>query len=204
MKSCRNALSFLVALTFGIGIANKPAISHEIFQDILKEKYTLKSFSCKTCHQDADNRKLRTPFADLYAEELKDGNWSAKWAEAEPKGEVAIAAFEKEISEAFKKSLDNVGKRTLTVDDLFAAGLLAGVRVDEKKRKAMDSAGKKDGGDEPENAKPDGVGLAKVGSSITSSALIASAPTSASTPKSPNPDSPKAKQVQALVSKTDD
>jgi hypothetical protein len=192
---------FLIALTFGLGLASESTIGHEIFQDILKEKYTLKSFSCKTCHQDSDNRKLRTPFADLYAEALKDGNWSAKWAEVEPKGEEAIAAFEKEIGEAFKKSLDNVGKKTLTVDDLFAAGLLAGVRVDEKKRKAMEAENKKDNAAGSEKRNPDGVSSSATGPS----ALTVSVPAlPVQTPRPPKPDSSESTQYLALVLKSDD
>jgi hypothetical protein len=200
MKSNRIAL-FLVVLTLGFGFASEFARGHEIFQDILKEKYTLKSFSCKTCHQDSDNRKLRTPFAELYAEALKDGNWSAKWAEVEPKGEEAIAAFETEIGEAFKKSLDNVGKKTLTVDDLFAAGLLAGVRVDEKKRKAMEAEGKKSNGAALNMGNQNGVSSPATGpSALTMSVRASFAPT----PRIPQPDSFETSQSRALVSKTDD
>lgn len=113
--------------------------AHEIFQDILKEKYTLKSFSCKTCHPDGDDRTIRTPYADLYYVAMKDGNWTEKYAIAAAQGEAAVKEFDKEIGEAFKKSLDQVGKSTLTVDELFASGLLAGIRIDEKKMKAKAS-----------------------------------------------------------------
>jgi hypothetical protein len=70
---------------------------------------------------------------------MKADNWSDKYAQAEAKGEEALAAFEIEVGAAFKKTLGTVGKKSLTVEDLFASGLLAGVRIDDKKRKAQDS-----------------------------------------------------------------
>lgn len=170
-----------ISLIVGIGFAND-LCGHEIFQDVLKEKYGLKSFSCKTCHQDADNRKLRTPFADLYYQEMKADNWSEKFAQAEAKGEAAVADFEQEVAEAFKKTLDNVGKKTLTVDDLFASGLLAGSRIDEKKRKT------KEGNPKAPSSSTDGKSSSNPAPKI---------------PSNPGPDSPKSAVFAGILSVAD-
>jgi hypothetical protein len=136
MKTMRQVHFFIATLVAIISVSTSVTMAHEIFQDILKERYTLKSFSCKTCHPDGDDRTLRTPFADLYYEAMKAGNWTEKYAQAAAKGEAAVTEFEKEVGEAFKKSLEQVGKATLSVDELFSSGLLAGIRIDEKKLKA--------------------------------------------------------------------
>ena len=114
----------------------------------MKEKYALKSFSCKTCHPDNDNRKLRTKFAELIYQELKEKNYSQKWAETEPKGDEAIAEFEKLITKDFDKAIVIVGKKQITFDDLIKSGLFNGARIDEEKEAELESADKKA---DPEN-----------------------------------------------------
>lgn len=113
------------------------AHGHEIFQDVLKKKYTLKSFSCKTCHPDGDDRKIRSMFAELIYQELKDKNYTQQWATAEAGGKESIAAFETMITPEFEKAMDVVGKKTVTIEDLFKHGLINGARLDEKKLAAM-------------------------------------------------------------------
>jgi hypothetical protein len=136
MKASFQFCTSTVFVLFGCLVCATKVDAHEIFQDILKEHYALKSFSCKTCHPDGDDRTLRTPFAELYYEAMKDGGWEEKFALASAKGETAVAEFEKQIGEEFKKNLARVGLASLTVDQLFESGLLAGIRIDEKKLKA--------------------------------------------------------------------
>lgn len=112
------------------------ALGHEIFQEVLKEHYGLRSFACKTCHPDGDDRTIRTPYADLIAEEMKDGNWAEKFHQAEAEGEQAVEAFEKLIAKEFEKKVESFGKRTLSVDQLMKSGLLTGVRLDPNKQGA--------------------------------------------------------------------
>ena len=123
------------------------ATAHDVFQDVLKEEYTLKSFSCKTCHPDSDDRKLRTPFAERIFQAMKDKGYTAKYAAAvaaddaakakdpesvsDDKG--AVAEFEKMIAEDFKTSYKKVMAQTITFDDLIKQGLLYGARLDTKK-----------------------------------------------------------------------
>ena len=127
---------------------------HDVFQDVLKEKYTLKSFSCKTCHPDSDNRKLRTPFAERIFQVMKDKNYSEQFAvavkadeEAEkkaplPKGQGKVADFEKMIAKEFEKAWPKVAEQKISVDDLFMQGLMNGARLDTKKLEAMKAEGK--------------------------------------------------------------
>lgn len=124
-------LPLLAVLSFSFQLPRSHA--HEIFQEVLKEKYGLKSFACKTCHPDGDDRTIRTVFADLIADEMKEGNWTEKFKQAESEGEDAVKAFELEIAEEFRKSVDRFGKRTLTVDQLMGSALLTGVRLDPQK-----------------------------------------------------------------------
>ena len=119
------------------GLFYQTGHGHEIFQEVLKEKYGLKSFACKTCHA-TDDRTLRTPFAETIYQVMKDGNWSEKFAQAEAEGEDAVKAFEQLIAQEFEKSLDQIGQQTMTVDQLLDSGLLVGVRVDDKKRETME------------------------------------------------------------------
>ncbi len=146
-----SALYFtLIAISLPIfqGLAN----AHEIFQDVLKEKYGLKSFSCKTCHPIGDDNTIRSPLADLYHEALTPGKWLDKYYEAEEKGEDAVKEFEQEVAKAFKQVLEDVGKKSISVDDLFESGLLAGIRIDDKKR-AKPADSKAD--DSKDSSKPD-------------------------------------------------
>ncbi len=113
------------------------AQAHEIFQDVLKEKYVLKSFACKTCHPNADDKKVRSMFAELIYQELKDKKLSEKFAVADAAGKDAVVAFEKSIVKDFEKAMEAVGKKQLTVDELFKSGLINGARLDEKKLAAL-------------------------------------------------------------------
>jgi hypothetical protein len=142
-----------IALTFSTNVQG-----HEIFQDVLKEMYTLRSFSCKTCHQDSDNRKLRTAFAERIYQEMKDKGLSAKFATAQDKDkaakeanadfndkEGAVAEFEKMVAKDFKVAFKNVAQQKISFDDMFKQGLFNGARLDTKKIEAAKEAAKKAG-----------------------------------------------------------
>ena len=130
------------------------AQAHDVFQDVLKEKYTLKSFSCKTCHPDSDDRKLRTPFADRIFQVMKDKNYSDQFAVAVkadeeaakkapiPKGEGKVVEFEKMIAKEFEKAWPKVAEQKMSFDDMFKQGLMNGARLDTKKIAAMKAEGK--------------------------------------------------------------
>lgn len=128
---------FIPRLVILIGLATcQMASAHEIFQEVLKEHYGLRSFACKTCHPDGDDRTQLTVYAALIADELKEGgNWSEKFHLAEEEGEEAVEAFEKLIASEFKKRVERFGERTLTVDQLMESGLLTGVRLDPQKQR---------------------------------------------------------------------
>ncbi len=128
--------------------------AHDVFQDVLKEQYTLRSFSCKTCHPDSDNRKLRTPFADRIHKELKGKDLTAKFEAAKKAEEEAKAKdpdsvgkdkgplfeFGVEASKDFKEAFKVVSKQTITFDELLQAGMFAGAKLDTKKIAAAKAA----------------------------------------------------------------
>ena len=132
---------FTVALTIGLALANSTTVwGHEIFQDVMKEKYTLKSFSCKTCHPDNDDRKIRSQFAELIYQEMKEKNYSAKFTDAEKAGEDAIKEFDKLVAKDFEKAMVVVGEKQMTFDALIRAGMFNGARLDTKKIAAQAAA----------------------------------------------------------------
>ena len=143
----------LVVFTFVLATVSA-ASAHDVFQDVLKEVYTLKSFSCKTCHPDGDDRKIRTPFAERIYQVMKDKNYAEKYAvafkadeEAEAKDKEGfddkkgkVAEFEKMIAADFKVSFKKVAEQKISFDDLFKQGLMNGARLDTKKLEAAEAA----------------------------------------------------------------
>ncbi len=135
----------VVACGFLFGLTTT-STAHEIFQDVLKEQYTLKSFSCKTCHPNGDNRKIRTPFAERIFLQLKGKGLSEKFTVAEKKDEEAkkadpdgfdkkkgaISEFEKIAAKEFKLAFIEVAKQSMTVDEIIKQGLFNGARLDTK------------------------------------------------------------------------
>lgn len=132
-----------------LGVASF-ATAHEVFQDVLKEQYMLKSFSCKTCHPDGDDRKLRTPFADRIAQVMKNKGLSKKFAEATAKDEAAkkqdpesvtkdkgaVADFNKMVGKEFAVDFKLVAQQKMTIDSMIKEGLFNGARLDTKAIKA--------------------------------------------------------------------
>ena len=140
-KSVKSLVVFAFAICFV-----SSATAHDVFQDVLKEEYTLKSFSCKNCHPDNDDRKLRTPFAERIYQVMKDGNYTAKYAaavatddaakakdpEAVGKDKGAVAEFEKVIAKDFKEAFKQVATQSISFDELIKQGMMNGARLDTK------------------------------------------------------------------------
>jgi hypothetical protein len=137
-------------LLFAFSLATPSAVmAHDVFQDVLKEQYMLKTFSCKACHQDKD-KKVRTKFADRIYVLLKDKGYSAKFATAQAtddaakakdpksvgKGKGAVHDLEQEMAVEFKKAFMVVAKQSMTIDDMLKEGLFNGARLDTKKIEA--------------------------------------------------------------------
>jgi ribosomal protein S3AE len=135
----KKIIGFVMLACWSVGMSST-LLGHEIYQDVMKEKYTLKSFSCKTCHPDSDDKKIRSLFAELIYQEMKDGNYSEKFAIADAQGKDAVTEFEQMIAEDFKKAIVVVGQKQLTIDQILAAGLLNGARLDDKKIAEMKAA----------------------------------------------------------------
>ena len=146
-------------VAFCLFVAPQTSQAHDIFADVLKEEYLLKSFSCKTCHAESD-KKLRTPFAERIFKELKPQGYSAKFEAAQKADEAAKAkdptsvskkkgavyGLEKVMAVEFKKAFAKVSKQSMTFDELLRAGLFYGARLDTKKIAAAKAA---EGGDAP-------------------------------------------------------
>lgn len=135
--------SIFCAFLFGLATF---ANAHEPFQDVLKEQYMLKSFSCKACHPDGDDRKIRTPFAERIFQEMKAKGLSEKFATAVKKDEAAkakdpdsvdkdkgaVVDFNLMVAKEFKVSFKNVAQQEMTIDDILKEGLFNGARLDTK------------------------------------------------------------------------
>ena len=164
----------LVALS--LFVVPQIAQAHDIFVDVLKEEYMLKSFSCKTCHAEKD-KKIRTPFAERIYVELKPLGYEAKYEAAmkldeaakakDPKSvgkdKGAVFDLEKEMAVEFKKAFAKVSQQKMSFDELLRAGLFYGARLDTKKIAEAEAAKAAEGGKEPapKTGTTDGVGGAK-------------------------------------------
>ena len=163
-------------MAFSLFVVPQVAQAHDVFVDVLKEEYMLKSFSCKTCHAESD-KKIRTPFAERIYVELKPFGYEAKYEAAQKMDEVvkakdpkavgkdkgAVYDLEQEMAVEFKKAFAKVSKQTMSFDELIRAGLFYGARLDEKKIKAAEAAKAAEGGSEPSagSGTTNGVGGAK-------------------------------------------
>lgn len=129
--------------------------AHEVFQDVLKEQYMLRSFSCKTCHAEKD-KKLRTKFAERIYQQLKQHGYAKQFEVAtkadeeakkkDPKSvgkeKGAVYELDKKMAVEFKKAFAVVAKQQMTIGELLEQGLLAGARLDTKKIEAAKKAKK--------------------------------------------------------------
>lgn len=146
-------ISTLIVFVCVTALATK-VNAHDVFQDVLKEDYTLKSFSCKGCHPDSDDRKLRTPFAERIYQQLKDKGLSEKFAaamaadkaakEKDPesvgKDKGAVSDFEKMVAKDFREAFKIVAQETMTIDSMIKQGLFNGARLDTKAIEAAKKA----------------------------------------------------------------
>ena len=149
-------------VAFCLFVAPQTSQAHDIFTDVLKEEYMLRSFSCKTCHAESD-KKLRTPFADRIFKELKPQGYSAKFEAAQKADEAAKAKdpksvgkekgavyeLEKVMAVEFKKAFAKVSKQAMTIDEMLRSGLLYSARLDTKRIEASKAAKAAKGGDAP-------------------------------------------------------
>ena len=149
-------------VAFCLFVAPQTSQAHDIFTDVLKEEYSLRSFSCKTCHAESD-KKQRTPFAERIFKELKPQGYSAKFEAAQKADEAAKAKdptsvskkkgavyeLEKVMAVEFKKAFVKVSKQSMTFDELLRAGLFYGARLDTKKIEAAKAAKAAEGGGTP-------------------------------------------------------
>ena len=125
--SYRTVLVFLAMALLSGGYAD----AHDEFKDVMKDRYTLKSVSCKACHTDNKDKKIRNAFGKLLHKELKDKRISEGYRESKQQGEEAHEKFEKEMAKHFLVALKKVEKKQLSFASLLNAGLLNGIRLDK-------------------------------------------------------------------------
>ncbi|MFT5301645.1 MAG: hypothetical protein ACI87E_005271 [Mariniblastus sp.] len=130
------------------------AHGHDVFQDVLKEQYMLKSFSCKACHPDGDDRKIRTAFAERIYLQMKDKGLSKQFAAATATDEAAkkadpssvtkekgaVVDFEKLAAKEFKVAFVEVSKQKMSIEEILREGMFNGARLDTKAIEAAAAA----------------------------------------------------------------
>ena len=131
MKSLTYLLFAVAAFSFTADFA----LGHDAFKEPYEERYNLKTVSCKTCHPNTKDRSIHNALGLLYEEALKGKDITKKFKEAEAKGEEALKAYEKEMAVEFKKVMEEVEKKKMTIKEFIAAGLLNGTRLNEPKDK---------------------------------------------------------------------
>jgi hypothetical protein len=143
-------ICLFVLLAIGFCLTGRTAQAHEIFQEVMKEQYMLRSFSCKACHPNNDDRKELTEFAKRIHKELEPLDLTEKYAAAVKAEEAAkaknpdsvgktkgpIYEFEQSIVDDFKKAFKVVGQQKMTIDEILKQGLFNGARLDTKKIEA--------------------------------------------------------------------
>ena len=115
-----------------------PVSAHDAFQDPMKERYGLKSVSCKACHPDNKDKSIHNKFGLYYVEALKGKDITKKFKEAEAKGEDAVKAYEPEMAKLFVEAMKVVEKEKMTFEDFLKAGLLNGTRPMKQEGKKAD------------------------------------------------------------------
>lgn len=140
---CRNLssnscvpLPILVATFFVTGAATcllsvSSLSAHDEFKEVLAQRYRLRSVSCKACHTDNKDKKIRNAFGKLLYQELKAKKLTQRYKEAKEKGDEAEEKFEKTMVREFKAALKAVEKKPVTFLALLEAGLLNGTRLDK-------------------------------------------------------------------------
>jgi len=123
-------LGFLGSIAFNLSIASS-LNAHDEFKETLKRRYRLKSVSCKACHTDNKDKKIRNAFGKLLYEELKENNLSQRYVDSKKEGEEAHKQFEKIMVKEFAIALKAVEKKPATFQALLEAGLLNGTRLDK-------------------------------------------------------------------------
>ena len=133
-KSLRASVSVLLGIVISIGINLSMASTlnaHDEFKEVLERRYRLKSVSCKACHTDKKDKKIRNAFGKLFDKELKGKNLTKRYLAAKEEGDEAKRQFEKKMIKEFAVALNAVEKKPVTFLALMEAGLLSGTRLDK-------------------------------------------------------------------------
>ena len=128
-----SSLQFLTCATLLVAFSQitiSPLDAHDEFKEVLQQRYRLRSVSCKACHTDNKDKKIRNAFGKLLHGELKDKKLTERYLAAKEKGEEAEEKFEKKMLKEFLIALEAVEKKPITFVALMEAGLLNGTRLD--------------------------------------------------------------------------
>lgn len=128
----RASILLLGVAVVAINLSTPQALNaHDEFKEVLERRYRLKSVSCKACHTDNKDKKIRNAFGKLLHEELKDKNLTQRYHDSKKEGEEAHKKFEKTMVKEFTVALKAVEKKPVTFQALMEAGLLNGTRLDK-------------------------------------------------------------------------
>ena len=131
--TCVKALTKIAAVSF-LGIMAMPPSSvsaHDEFKEAMEHRYRLRSVSCKACHTDNKDKKIRNAFGKLLFEALKSKELTKNYNEAKSKGDKAKKQFEKQMVKDFLSALKRVETKPVSFSALLEAGLLNGTRLDK-------------------------------------------------------------------------
>lgn len=120
-------------LFFAVLIGHSQVRAHDAFKEPFEQRYDLKSIACTACHPNAKDRSIHNKFGKYYEEALKGKDISAKFKEAEAKGEAAVAEYEKEMVVHFVEAMKAVEKKSISFEELIQAGMLNGTRLNKTK-----------------------------------------------------------------------
>lgn len=133
-QSLRSHATSIAALASFIAIAlatGGDLDAHDEFKEVLERRYRLKSVSCKACHTDNKDKKVRNAFGKLLDKELKEKKLSEGYRAAKDEGDDAKKRFEKQMVKEFSIALNAIENKPVTFLALMEAGLLNGTRLDK-------------------------------------------------------------------------
>jgi len=129
----RNFIALMASFLFLFTVNLSCLSAHDVYKEPLEVRYGLKTVSCKTCHPNTKDRSIHNVFGQYFADEFKGQEITKKYEAAQAAGEEQQKAYEVQMVASFNEVLLVVEKKKMTFEDLIKAGLLNGIRLEEKK-----------------------------------------------------------------------
>ncbi len=140
----------IVALLILSIVAAPPAFAHGIFKKTLEKKYEGLRVTCNMCHIAKESKEVRNEFGNLFYEELKELDLSARWnaVKGKERKDLENDIMAPAILESLEKVAEMENADGQKYSDLLPAGLVEGSK--------LKSADGDDDGDDEEDGE-DGV-----------------------------------------------